>query len=238
MFKIFPLRGRIACVLRSLPCLAEPAALSPSTMKISASDASRVAQSESLPGSTVEVSNVLRRTMSLAARAAADAAAADCAFSTIAASTLGFHSKACVRASPTTWSTTLRTPGLPSRFFVWPSNSASESFTVTTAVKPSRTNSPAKLSSPEAAVVAALVLEPALAFDFPAVPFFPPPFPSVATPLDFSKATLFMALFTERVRMDLKASTWVPPSLVLIPLANETKLSLYMSELHANAMST
>jgi hypothetical protein len=34
-FKIFPLRGRMAWKRRSRPCLAEPPAESPSTMKIS-----------------------------------------------------------------------------------------------------------------------------------------------------------------------------------------------------------
>src|SRR5437899_6296631 len=33
-FRILPLSGRIACVRRSRPCLAEPPAESPSTMKI------------------------------------------------------------------------------------------------------------------------------------------------------------------------------------------------------------
>ena len=49
--RILPRSGRTACVLRSRPCLAEPPAESPSTMKISASDGSLTEQSASLPGS-------------------------------------------------------------------------------------------------------------------------------------------------------------------------------------------
>jgi hypothetical protein len=69
----------MACVRLSLPCLAEPAAESPSTMKISDSDGSRDAQSASLPGKTVDVSKVFLRTISRAARAAAAAACAELA---------------------------------------------------------------------------------------------------------------------------------------------------------------
>src|SRR6188508_2573600 len=42
--------GRIACVLRSRACLAEPPALSPSTMNSSVPSGSSLAQSVSLPG--------------------------------------------------------------------------------------------------------------------------------------------------------------------------------------------
>ena len=48
--RILPRSGSTACVLRSRPCLAEPPAESPSTMKISASDGSLTEQSASLPG--------------------------------------------------------------------------------------------------------------------------------------------------------------------------------------------
>jgi hypothetical protein len=44
--RIFPRSGRIACVLRSRPCLAEPPAESPSTMNSSVSDASQGAVGE------------------------------------------------------------------------------------------------------------------------------------------------------------------------------------------------
>ena len=48
--RILPRSGRTACVWRSRPCLAEPPAESPSTMKISASAGSLTEQSASLPG--------------------------------------------------------------------------------------------------------------------------------------------------------------------------------------------
>jgi hypothetical protein len=49
-FRILPRMGRIAWVLRSRACLAEPPALSPSTMKISVPAGSSALQSVSLPG--------------------------------------------------------------------------------------------------------------------------------------------------------------------------------------------
>ena len=49
-FRTLPRSGRIACVWRSRPCLAEPPAESPSTMKSSDSAGSVEAQSASLPG--------------------------------------------------------------------------------------------------------------------------------------------------------------------------------------------
>src|SRR5215217_1634114 len=55
---IFPRSGRIAWVLRSRPCFAEPPAESPSTMKISARAGSRTEQSASLPGSVTRASGV------------------------------------------------------------------------------------------------------------------------------------------------------------------------------------
>ena len=48
-FKIFPRIGRIAWKLLSLAVLAEPPAESPSTIKISQTDASRLSQFASLP---------------------------------------------------------------------------------------------------------------------------------------------------------------------------------------------
>ena len=49
-FRIFPRSGRMAWVRRSRACLAEPPALSPSTMKISEPSAAWAEQSASLPG--------------------------------------------------------------------------------------------------------------------------------------------------------------------------------------------
>ena len=76
---ILPRSGRIAWVLRSRPCLAEPPAESPSTMKISASAGSRTEQSASLPGSVEFSSADLRRVRSRALRAASRARAASTA---------------------------------------------------------------------------------------------------------------------------------------------------------------
>jgi len=48
--RILPRMGRIAWILRLRACLAEPPALSPSTMKISVPSGSSLLQSVSLPG--------------------------------------------------------------------------------------------------------------------------------------------------------------------------------------------
>ena len=49
-FKILPFNGSIACVLRLRPCLADPPAESPSTIKISVPSAEFCEQSDSFPG--------------------------------------------------------------------------------------------------------------------------------------------------------------------------------------------
>ena len=92
-FRILPLSGRIACVRRSRPCLAEPPAESPSTMKISESAGSPSWQSASLPGRPAPSSAPLRRTSSRALRAASRARAASTIFSTTRRATFGFSSK-------------------------------------------------------------------------------------------------------------------------------------------------
>ena len=79
-FRILPFSGRIAWNLRSRPCLAEPPALSPSTMKISHLAGSRSWQSASLPGRVETSSTPLRRVSSRALRAASRAAAASITF--------------------------------------------------------------------------------------------------------------------------------------------------------------
>mmetsp|Transcript_34361 Transcript_34361/g.108282 ORF Transcript_34361/g.108282 Transcript_34361/m.108282 type:complete len:228 (-) Transcript_34361:983-1666(-) len=141
MFRILPRSGSTACVRRSRPCLAEPAALSPSTMKSSVSSVFRLEQSASLPGSTVEVSSDLRRTISRAALAAAAAACAAWALARIASRNLGWKSKVFSSSSASTVSTATRASRLPRRFLVWPSNSGSGTFTDTMAVRPSRMKS-------------------------------------------------------------------------------------------------
>mmetsp|Transcript_42129 Transcript_42129/g.82629 ORF Transcript_42129/g.82629 Transcript_42129/m.82629 type:complete len:200 (+) Transcript_42129:548-1147(+) len=148
MLRILPRRGRMACVVRSRPCLADPAAESPSTMKISETDASRLAQSESFPGRTEEARMDLRRTMSLAARAASAALCAAPAFSSTAPSRSGRHSKSLRRAWLAAESTAALTSGLPRRPLVCPSNSGSDTPTATSAVSPSRMYSPGMLGPP------------------------------------------------------------------------------------------
>jgi len=91
--RIFPLRGRMACVRRSRPCLAEPPAESPSTMKISERAGSPSWQSASLPGRPAPSSAPLRRTSSRAFRAASRARAASTILSMIRRATFGFSSK-------------------------------------------------------------------------------------------------------------------------------------------------
>ena len=74
--RILPRSGSTACVERSRPCLAEPPAESPSTMKISDSAGSLTEQSASLPGRREFSSADLRRVRSRALRAASRACAA------------------------------------------------------------------------------------------------------------------------------------------------------------------
>mmetsp|Transcript_28372 Transcript_28372/g.56690 ORF Transcript_28372/g.56690 Transcript_28372/m.56690 type:complete len:384 (-) Transcript_28372:596-1747(-) len=147
MLRILPRRGRMAWVDLSLPCFADPAALSPSTMKISPWLGSLVAQSASLPGRTVLVRRLLRLTISLAALAATAACCAAVAFSTMALRMSGRHSKRVVSSSDSTDSTAGLTSGLPSLPLVWPSNSGSTTLTLTIAVSPSLMNSPGILAS-------------------------------------------------------------------------------------------
>ena len=62
-FKTLPFKGRIAWMSRSRPCLADPPALSPSTMKSSDSSGFVLSQSCSLPGRLSRpLIAVLRRT--------------------------------------------------------------------------------------------------------------------------------------------------------------------------------
>ena len=96
-FKIFPRSGRIACVLRSRAVFAEPPALSPSTIKTSASS--------------------------------------------------GCSSKNMEKVSLNTFSTAPRASTLPNFAFVCPSNWISGSLTEITAVIPSLTSSPERVSS-------------------------------------------------------------------------------------------
>ena len=90
--RILPRSGSTACVDRSRPCLAEPPAESPSTMKISAISGSLTMQSASLPGRPMPPIADLRA-VSRALRAAARAREASTALRTIRSASFGFSSR-------------------------------------------------------------------------------------------------------------------------------------------------
>ena len=90
--RILPRSGRTAWFSRLRPCLAEPPAESPSTMKSSDFAGSRSWQSASLPGSEAMSSAPLRRVSSRALRAASRAAAASTTLATIDAGFCGCSS--------------------------------------------------------------------------------------------------------------------------------------------------
>ena len=146
-FKILPRKGSIACVRRSLPCLDEPPAESPSTMKTSASAGSFVWQSASFPGSANPSKAPLRNTESLAAFAALRAFKARSTLPQIERASSGCASRKSPNPSEKTVSTAPRASTLPSFAFVCPSNWISRSLTEMMAVKPSKTSSPVKFSS-------------------------------------------------------------------------------------------
>ena len=118
----FPLRGKIACVLLSLPCFAVPPAESPSTRKSSHCKGSLFEQSANLPGRVVDPSPDFFLTNSLAFLAAILALAASAAFSIILFPIFGFCSRNACIPSYTTLSTIPLTSPLPSLVFVCPSN--------------------------------------------------------------------------------------------------------------------
>ena len=119
-----------------------------------------------------------------------------------ARASLGFSSRKSPRPVLTIDSTKPAMPGFPSFVFVWPSNCGSRSFTEMTAVRPSRTSSPERLSS-----------------------------------LSLSRAWSRAYLFKVRVSADRKPDMWLPPSRVLMLLANEWIDSWY-EEFHCIATST
>jgi len=104
------------------PCLAEPPAESPSTMKISLSAGSLLWQSASVPGRALSDRAPLRRTRSRALRAASRARAASTTFSMMFLASLGFSSRNMVSFSYTSVATRPATSELPSLVLVWPSN--------------------------------------------------------------------------------------------------------------------
>ena len=141
-FKIFPRSGKIAWKRRSLACLAEPPAESPSTMKISDSSGRRDWQSANFPGRVSPSKMPFLKTVSFAALAALRASSAKITFSKIRRASEGFSSRKAERASPNTVSTAERASGVPSFALVCPSNCGSFNFTAITAVSPSCTSSP------------------------------------------------------------------------------------------------
>ena len=147
-FRILPFSGRMAWCLRSRPCLAEPPALSPSTMNTSACAGSRSWQSASLPGSVLTSSTPLRRVSSRALRAASRALAASITFCTIALASRGCVSNQWLIASAAAACTTGCTSELTSLSLVWLLNFGSGTFTDSTAVMPSRMSSPTRSPAP------------------------------------------------------------------------------------------
>ena len=141
-FRILPRSGRMAWLLRSRPCFAEPPAESPSTRKISDFAGSRSWQSASLPGRLAISITPLRRVRSRAFRAASRAAAASKAFEMILRASAGCSSNHWLRQLATAESTTGFTSEETSLSFVCDENLGSGTFTETMAVSPSRESSP------------------------------------------------------------------------------------------------
>ena len=109
--RILPRSGSTACVERSRPCLAEPPAESPSTMKISAISGSLTMQSASLPGRPMPPIADLRA-VSRALRAAARAREASTALRTILSASFGFSSRNSASFALTTEETKPCMPGV------------------------------------------------------------------------------------------------------------------------------
>ena len=101
-------------MLRSRPCLAEPPAESPSTMKSSADSGSLIEQSASFPGSDMLSSADLRRVSSRALRAARRAREAAMLLAMICRVSVGFSSKNSASFALTDDSTSPAIAGLPS----------------------------------------------------------------------------------------------------------------------------
>ena len=146
-FRILPLRGSMAWKRRSRPCLAEPPAESPSTRYNSQRVGSFSEQSASLPGKVPVSRLFFRTTRSRALRAASRARADNKHLSMIPLASSGCSSRYKANPSATTLSTAGLASALPSLPLVCPSNCGSPIFTLTMAVKPSRTSSPLRLAS-------------------------------------------------------------------------------------------
>ena len=141
-FRILPLSGRMAWNLRLRPCLAEPPAESPSTMKISECAGSFSWQSASLPGRPAMSSASLRRVISRALRAASLARAASTILPAMVLASPGCSSRYSLSLSARTFSTALLTSLETSLSLVCELNLGSCTLTETMAVSPSRASSP------------------------------------------------------------------------------------------------
>ena len=140
--RILPLSGRMAWVRRSRPCLAEPPAESPSTMKISDSAGSFSWQSASLPGRPAMSSALFRRVISRALRAATRARAASMILATMARASSGRSSRNSPSFCDTAVSTMPFTSEDTSLSLVCDENFGSGSLIDRMAVRPSRASSP------------------------------------------------------------------------------------------------
>ena len=146
-FKILPRIGRIAWNSRLRPDLADPPAESPSTMKSSVSAGLLEEQSANFPG-RLEISKPdFLRVTSRARLAATRALAAKIPFSTIRLAICGFSIRKSEKASLKRRLVILTTSLFPSLVLVCPSNCGFGCLTEITAVNPSRTSSPVRLSS-------------------------------------------------------------------------------------------
>ncbi len=141
-FKILPFNGKIACVRRSRPCLAEPPAESPSTKNSSERAGSFSWQSANFPGRPAISNVVLRRVISRALRAASLALAASIILPTIVLAICGFSNKNSCSFSFIVDSTSGFTSEDTSLSLVCEENFGSGTLTDNTAVSPSRASSP------------------------------------------------------------------------------------------------
>ena len=146
-FKILPRIGRIAWNSRFRPDFADPPAESPSTIKSSVSCGLFEEQSANLPGKLEISSPDFLRVTSRARLAATRAFAAKIPFSTIFLAICGFSKRKSEKASLKSRLVILTTSEFPSLVLVCPSNCGLGCLTEITAVKPSRTSSPVRLSS-------------------------------------------------------------------------------------------
>ena len=145
-FKIFPRIGRIAWNCRFLPIFAEPPAESPSTMKISHFDGSRLSQFASFPllsKENFDLESMFVFAFSSALRIFADFSAQ----AMIAFKVSRFRSKNLSNSSPVRVNTAFVASALASFVFVCPSKIGSGCFTATTAVMPFLVSAPVKLLS-------------------------------------------------------------------------------------------